>query len=383
MLMSLPRRDQRERGEWYVSGLLSVPGRKSMRSIASLVGGSAAEQRLQHFISKSSWDWEPVRKALASHIDRVLVPQAWVVKPMVVLKTGDHTVGVEESFVSQLGKVVNNQRSYSVWLANEQRSAPVNWRLVLPQSWVEDEARRRRGEIPEEIGRSRRRPCALEAALEVAAGWGLRRRPVVMDTREYDASAFVRGFTHADVPFVLRIDGSTPLVPQDVALPRHREQPLPARQLIEGVKRSSRAVGWVDPNSSVARSALVTGTKVALPHLPAAPARPDSAESRGEPPLQLVGVWSGSTRRPRELWLSNMTEVPPAVLLRLGLLTERVDRDFSEVSNRVGAMDFEGRTFGGWHRHMTLSSVAHGIVALSPSCRQGQESPREGYPRTA
>ncbi|MFD0383263.1 hypothetical protein ACFQ2B_15545 [Streptomyces stramineus] len=78
-----------------------------------------------------------------------------------------------------------------------------------------------------------------------------------------------------------------------------------------------------------------------------------------------------------------MTEVPPAVLLRLGLLTERVDRDFSEVSNRVGAMDFEGRTFGGWHRHMTLSSVAHGIVALSPSCRQGQESPREGYPRTA
>ncbi|MFC9943272.1 IS701 family transposase [Streptomyces pratensis] len=380
MLITLPRRDQRERGEWYVSGLLSLSGRKSMRSIASLVGGSAAEQRLQHFISKSPWEWEPVRKALASHVDRALAPHAWVVKPMVVLKTGDHTVGVQESFVPQLGRMANNQRSYSVWLANEQRSVPVNWRLVLPQSWIEDEARRRRAEIPDALCASRRSTCALEAALEVTDGWGLRRRPIVMDAREHDAAALVRRLTRADVPFVLRVHEETPLIRLDVLSSYRREQPVSARKLVAGVKWASREVGRADAESSLTPPALVTGTKVILPHLPTDSARPDAKESRtGEPPLQLARVWSGNSRQPRELWLSNLTETAPAVLLRMGRLTARVDRDFAEVSNEVGAMDFEGRTFGGWHRHMTLTSVAHGFVALSAPRQHAQEPPRWGH----
>ncbi|WP_425556351.1 transposase, partial [Kitasatospora nipponensis] len=51
MLASLKRRDQRARGEWYISGLLSVPGRKSMRALAAVAGYGAAEQSLHHFIS--------------------------------------------------------------------------------------------------------------------------------------------------------------------------------------------------------------------------------------------------------------------------------------------------------------------------------------------
>ncbi|MCT2593149.1 transposase [Streptomyces sp. N2-109] len=364
MLTSLPRRDQRERGESYVSGLLSTPGRKSMRSIASVVGGGAAEQRLHHFISKSSWDWLPVRRALAGHLERTLLPHAWVIRPMFVVKTGEHTVGVEESFVPQLGRVVNSQKSYSVWMANEEQSAPVNWRMILPSDWLRDTERRRRAEIPDGEDEADPGTVALHTALEPLRTWGLRCRPLVMDVRDHDAGELVRNFFRQGIPFVLRIDGTTPLLPNETLSTGHGDQLLQAQQLVKWVKKASRQVGLTGPQRPVNRPALVTGTKVTLP------------ASGGGLPLQLAGAWTGGRRQPDELWLTNLTDAPPVLLLRLGRLTERVDNDFAEISTRVGVRDFEGRTFGGWHRHVTLSSVAHAIVTLSASRHQGERGER-------
>ncbi|MCK9902993.1 transposase [Frankia sp. Cpl3] len=358
VLMSLPRRDQRERGELYVSGLLSLTGRKSMRSIASITGGGAAEQRLHHFISKSSWDWVPVRKALASHLDRALDPRAWVVKPMVVRKAGRHTVGVAESFVPHLGQVVNNQRSYGVWLANDGHSAPVNWRLLLPGDWLGDARRRRRAEIPESVGAGDRASLpaatATATALEIARGWGLRRRPIVMDARDENAVALAGSLSAADVPFVLRISGATRLIGVDAARAGGRVQLATAQRLAEAAGRAGQAMQWMHRAGPGMPPTQVVRAEVMLP---------PGAGVCG--PLLIIGALPPGEPRSQELWLSNMTKVPATVVLRLGGLVERVNRDFSEISTRVGAMDFEGRTFGGWHRHITLSSVAQGIVTLS------------------
>ncbi len=359
MLVSLPRRDQRERGEWYISGLLSVPGRKSMRAIAAVMGGGAAEQSLHHFIGKSSWDWLAVRRALAGHLDRTLLPAAWVVRPMAVIKTGAHTVGVEESFVPQLGRVVNSQQSYSVWMATEEQSAPINWRLVLPPDWLRDETRRKRAEIPESVTEVDPGTCAVNAVLQPAAGWGLRRRPVVFDARLHDAAALARSFNRRQIPFVLRISGGTRLRPEDPVLPGRSQGTVQAQQLVDLVKTTARPVNWADPRSGITRSAVVAGVKTVLP------GGDDGLD------LQLAGAWSGRERRAGELWLSNLTQVHPAVLLRLGRLTQRVERDFTGVATPVGAVDFEGRTYGGWHRHLTLTAVAHAIVTLSSARQEG------------
>jgi SRSO17 transposase len=41
-----------------------------------------------------------------------------------------------------------------------------------------------------------------------------------------------------------------------------------------------------------------------------------------------------------------------------------VDRDFADIADRVGVRDYAGRSFAGWHRHMTLASAAHAAVVL-------------------
>src|ERR1700761_8783819 len=61
---SFARADQRRWGELYVRGLLTVPGRKTVRKISDLAGGGV-EQCLQQFVNQSTWDWSAVRRDLA------------------------------------------------------------------------------------------------------------------------------------------------------------------------------------------------------------------------------------------------------------------------------------------------------------------------------
>ncbi|MFE1444599.1 IS701 family transposase [Streptomyces sp. NPDC058739] len=366
MLASLKRRDQRTRGEWYVSGLLTVPGRKSMRALAAVADHGAAEQSLHHFISNSSWSWHPVRQALARHLDRVLLPQAWVIDSMAIPKAGEHSVGVAESFRFDLGRVVNSQQAFGVSLANEQLSAPVNWGLNLPAEWLEDEDRRRRARIPDDVAAMSVEAGVVHTVAELAdAAWGLRRRPVVLDGRTLNSLALVEQFTRRRIPFVMRVDGSTRVVGFDPVQPGAGERLFQAQQLVERGKKLSKPVVWVDPEYSITRSLLVSGTRVTVPAVrrPGLPPLSDRA-------LTLVGGWPMQKGRPGEVWLSNLLDVPPAALLRLGRLTRRVSKDFQEVSTRVGMRDFEGRSYAGWHRHVTLCSVAHAIMVLSSARRR-------------
>ena len=63
MLGGLPRKDQRATGQLYVRGLLTDGQRKSMQPMAARLG--ADHQRLQQFITSSTWDYAAVRANVA------------------------------------------------------------------------------------------------------------------------------------------------------------------------------------------------------------------------------------------------------------------------------------------------------------------------------
>ncbi len=60
-----------------------------------------------------------------------------------------------------------------------------------------------------------------------------------------------------------------------------------------------------------------------------------------------------------------------------------MDHDLDQVGEDAGLRDFEGRSFRGWHRHITLASAAHAIGVLSGAAvgRSGAARPRH-YPST-
>lgn len=354
LLTSFLRKDQRKRGEQYLRGLLTTRGRKTTRNIAAQLGAPATEQTLHHFIADSTWNWQPLRAALAAHLERKTAVQGWVVRRMPIPKTGEHSVGVDRGFAPHPGQTFRGQQAFGVWHASLELSAPVDWRLVLPDQWVHDHELRDRAGIPEGAGAESPQECAVAVALETARRWGPR-RPVLIDLRDGDVSAAVARLSAAGVPFLLRISDTQRLSGADRAMPVFRGGPLPAQRILQLVKGVRRPVPWQDAAAGPApRTSLAAMVPVALPDA--------SGATRG---LSLLGEWTDPSRPPSALWLTGMTRPGPGSLLRLTKLTRRVDADFARVGEETGLRDYAGRSFRGWHRHMTLASAAHAAVVLS------------------
>ncbi|MER7003731.1 transposase [Dactylosporangium sp. NPDC000555] len=337
LFAGLARKDQRRRGVEYVHGLLRTPGRKSIRNIA----GAANEQRLHHFVSDSTWDWMPVRRALREHLLRSAPPLAWVVHSMIIPKAGEHTVGVGRRYCRTRGSFLSAQHAMGLWAAAPGWSSPVHWRLHLSATWLGDADRRRRAAIPAAAVPQPVDECLVDTYLELVTD---RELPIVLDARDLDAPAVIRRLRAAGAPVLARIDGATPLCP-DAPVPGHTGGPLPAAQLLEMVRHTRRPVFG-------AGAALAATRTVRLP----GPGRPDD--------LVLLGVGGPGPGWPGEVWLTTCTGHGLADLVRLGRLPARVGADLTAIGDRVGLRDFTGRSFAGWHRHITLASAAHALVAL-------------------
>ncbi|MFJ5266341.1 IS701 family transposase [Streptomyces sp. NPDC088387] len=351
LFASLARSDQRHKGMTYLRGLLGARGRKSIRNIAAHVGGATTEQSLHHFISDSTWEWTPLRRALARHLARVAPPQAWVVQPLVIPKAGEYSVGVDRQFFPALGQVLNAQQAVGVWAVAEDYCYPVNWRLHLPASWLADKNRRNRalvpeGTVPETLGE-----CMVRAFAEVVADWGVPARPVVMESLDGDLASVRDAFRTARVPVFVKIGSTFNLV--DQAFGRGI---LPARHIMNHLRHLRRPV--VLPAPTAAGSAalgVAAATKVRLPGRLAA----------RHQDLLLLGTGRRGGPWPGELWLTNLVHGAPAELARLTCLRGRVDHAVTSVADRVGVRDYTGRSYNGWHRHITMASAAYAVAMLS------------------
>ncbi|MFE4830175.1 IS701 family transposase [Streptomyces sp. NPDC056672] len=366
LFTSLTRSDQCRKGMLYLRGLLETQGRKSIRNIAALLGEQASEQNLHHFICDSTWDWTLIRRALANYWVGISPPQAWVVQPMIIPKTGHHSVGVDKHFFPTLGQVLNAQRAIGVWAVSEEMSTPVNWRLHLPQAWLKDDLRRSQVSIPDGVAAETLSECMIEACLETTKRWGLPVRPVVLDIGEAHAATIVERLGATGMPFLARVGGDLRLAVADSILPGHGGKLLPAYQIMSLAKDMRRPVMGKDSGPETARRMSLAATvRVGLSLPSAQPGLLESGHTAGRGELVLLGTGKDGGRWPAELWLTNLTSMSPASLLRLSKLTGKVDRDFAEIADRVGIRDFTGRSFSGWHRHVTLASAAHAVVALA------------------
>src|SRR5207344_56892 len=177
MLGGLARKDQRAAGELYVRGLLADGQRKSMVPMAARLGTD--HQRLQQFITSSTWDYAAVRRNVTRWFAASFPVEALVVDDTGFPKDGAASPCVARQYSGTLGKTGNCQVGVSVHLVNEHASCAADWRLFCPQSWDDAEladpvqaagARRRREQarIPGEVRHTGKWRLALEMLDEMA-----------------------------------------------------------------------------------------------------------------------------------------------------------------------------------------------------------------------
>ena len=178
----LARKDQRAAGELYVRGLLTDGQRKSMQPMAARLG--VDHQRLQQFITSSTWDYTAVRRNVARWFAAGQPVEALVIDDTGFPKDGTASPCVARQYSGTLGKTANCQVGVSVHLVNEGASCAADWRLFCPESW-DDAAltdpvaaararrRRERAGIPGEVRHAEKWRLALEMIDELAGpgGW--------------------------------------------------------------------------------------------------------------------------------------------------------------------------------------------------------------------
>jgi SRSO17 transposase len=364
MLRHLARSDQRQWGEIYVRGLVSMPGRKSIRRMSDCIVGGRADQGIQQFVNQSPWDWVPVRRNLAAYAATLFRPQAWVVEEAVIPKNGLNSVGVARQYSHSAGRVMNSQLGLAVFLAEGPLSAAVNWRLLLPREWDSDPVRRARSHVPEDEHHKTRWQSVVEAIDEMTLHWGLEPQPVVVDARQdIHLESLLRALEDRSLHYLVRVSAATPVSVPAVG----SGQPVSTiGEFAAGLNRAgSTSVSWRD----AAPRPTATSRFVAQP-LPR-PADVDPARWRGRARL-LLAEWLPGRKRPEAMWLSDMNMIRLPQLVALARTRRTVLADMARLRDEFGLCHFEGRSFRGWHHHMTLVSLAHAF-SLSQRLAFGDE----------
>ncbi|NLU68701.1 transposase [Streptomyces sp. HNM0574] len=377
---ALPRSEQRRWADVYLRGLLTVPGRKSLQSLARTYSPShTVSQSLQQFINCSTWDWSPLRHAVAGYAHTTAPAHAWTVATVAVPKRGTCSAGVQRRFVPDLGRTLNCQSAVALCLGTDAGVLPVDWRLQLDGPWAEDARKRSRARIPDRVGTE----PAWAHVLEMTAGLSaqLPPAPVVSELScVAEPGRLMAGLLEQELDFLLEADPDStvmPLLRRTTGAPPQGVS-RPAR-IIELARRAVAAPGPATPSARVP-SATGHGREEQLSAYRFPVALPGVRQ-----PLRMWIQRPAGRNTPSRIWLTNVTHArvdTVAQLIRHAVgrhdAMARLERDF-------GLADFEGRSYPGWHHHMTMVTAAHTYdrvtrhrTAPQPPSTDGATTPAPG-----
>ena len=362
-----------ERRHWaavYVRGLLLDGERKSIEPLAArLPDGNV--QALQQFIGQSPWGWDAVWERLGKRMTAELEPEsAWVVDDTGFPKQGSHSVGVSRQYSGTLGKTGNCQIAVSVHHVGEEGNAPLGWRLYLPESWANDEQRRLDAGIPADIVFRPKWELALDI-IDQIRNWGLADRVVLADAGYGESTDFRQGLEQRQLRYMV---GVAPQVgvwlesPQPTLLKPMRkgrppsalhygdQRPLSAKTVAQQAK-GWKTIGWREGSRGRLKSRFWAGR-----------VQPSHGFHEGKEPLKEVWLlveWPESEQEPTKYFLCDLpANYSLRRLVRLTKCRWKIEQDYQQLKEELGLDHYEGRSWQGWHHHVTLVMMAHAFLTL-------------------
>jgi SRSO17 transposase len=350
-------------------------------------------QQLQQFVTSSTWDYTSVRHRLAVRMFHEISPEAYAIDDVGFPKDGNDSPGVAPQYSGALGKIGNCQIGVSVQMVTDHASSAANWRLFLPERWDDQrtkdpdekariQARRARCQIPDDVRHRTKHQLAVDQLDQMTGpgGWGLPRLPITADCAYGDAAEFRLALGRRGFDYVLAVSESLSAHPGNAEpvqtcpgsrgpwpKPHYPDKPLSVKTLAINAGRAAYTeLTWRHGSRTTTTNpdAAMTGTFLALPIRPAnrnIPKNPD-----GSLPLQLLLVqWDPDQPEPTDYWISNLP--PDTDLTRLvqsAKVRWRIEHDYRELKHGLGLDHFEGRSYTGWHRHVTLTTTAQAFCTL-------------------
>jgi SRSO17 transposase len=203
---------------------------------------------------------------------------------------------------------------------------------------------------------------------------------LVADAGYGDVGEFRQGLDDRQIGYVVQVKADTSAYPEQVRpttapytgrgrrpRPRYRDKPPSLKQLALAAGPSAGVeLIWRRGSKGLQRSRFLVLRVRPAGITPRRQAAARAADGGWELPVRwLLVEWPTSAAEPVKYWLSNLPATTPMVeLVRLGKLRWRIEQDYRECKGALGLDHYEGRSFAGWHHHVTLVAVAHGFLTL-------------------
>ncbi len=372
----------------YCRGLLSDLARKSVEPIA--LAGGCAVRTLQEFLASHVWDDQQMRDEIQRRIVRDHLPApggkplggvgtvGWIDETSVA-KKGDKTPGVQRQYCGSRGKVDNCVVTVHLACRSGDFAAILDNDLYLPeQTWDADaggaKAKRRReaAHVPDEAIYAPKWLLAL-AQVKHAMANGVRFDWLTFDEGYGGKPGFLDGLEGFGLLYVAEVPKDLPCYP---TLPKYRSLQRPFAS-----KPAENAGRWSKPFKGkrwmtvrLARKTLGPQTwevRAAQVHL----ARDGRPLPRKHWLIVARNVRTGEVK----YFVSN---APPrtalATLLKVAFTRAGVEHLFRLAKTEVGFGHYEGRSYAGLMRHMTLCQLVLLFAAEQTGRLRGEKSGGDG-----
>ena len=356
----LKDRRKRESFAIYAFGILGDTDRKSVEPIAAAACGDPERtvhmhDKLLHFVGQSRWSDEAVRLEASRYVVDALAARepitTWIIDDTGFLKQGTHSVGVQRQYTGSAGKICNCQIGVSLAITTATEQVPIDFQLYLPQSWTDNRARRREAHIPDEVQFKSKVDLAIDM-IERAARAGVPGEVILADSAYGKSSEFRETVRTLGFDYAVAVRNDTKIC--RIGAHGRLGTSIRVRDVAQRVpRRQRRTIAWRE------------GTKATLSsrfHF----CRVKVASDDGMPIDEREPIWLVIEYPPGEEPKFALTTLPRRMshkqIVRTLRQRWRIERTYEDLKGELGLDHFEGRSFPGWHHHVSVVLCCYAFV---------------------
>lgn len=364
------RKEPRTQAAKYLRGLMAAVGRRNTWQVAEAVGDRIPDAT-QRLLYRAHWKADGARDILQQYVIEVFgEPEGvGVVDETGFLKKGRYSAGVKRQYSGTAGKVENCQIGTFLSYVTGKGHVFLDRRLYLPEEWTADAERRARAKIPQEVVFQTKPEQAVDM-LQHAWQQGVPMRWVAGDEVYGDAVKVRDVVAESGRWYVLAVSSTTPVWTERPTVvepstqvgsrPRTRArlaEDAPPATIVTAVVASWSERRWQ-------RLAVAEGEKGQVIYDWACQRVVESSHQL--PGREAWLIARRSVHKPQEIayYLSNApAKMSLLRMAQVASLRYTVEQCIEEAKGETGLDEYEVRHWHSWHRHITLSMMAHTWLA--------------------
>ena len=262
-----------------------------------------------------------------------------------------------------------------VWSALALREqVPIDFEVYLPKPWTDDPERRRRARIPESVTFKTKIELALDMITRAVED-KVPGKNVLADAFYGRSSAFRNTVRVFGLDYAVAVDAVTQVWLMD-AIGRRRGDAIGAQNLgVQAGIGAFRRLTWRDGTKAkhkLASRFLFRRVK---------PAGDDGTEPASREPMWLVIEWPDGEPKPTKFFLTTLRRrMSKKQIVRTIKERWKIERSYRELKGELGLDHYEGRSFVGWHHHISVVLCCYAFVVAErvrhfpPSARRARKA---------